>query len=100
MSARWYASAISPFNTCSRLLVRLTLISPSSTHGVPPMRSSVENVNPTSLSPSRDVVLSTQSSLAFDSTPMSKAPPIEAISSRSPSVSAALSLVPTWNGIP
>ena len=47
----------------------------------------------------RAVVHSTQSSLAFDSTPMSNAPPIDAISSRSASVSAAQSLVSTWIGI-
>ena len=99
MRARWNASPIRPFNTWSRLLDRFTLIKPISTHGVPPMRSSVENVHPCSLSSMRAVVHSTQSSLAFDNTPMSNAPPIDAISSRSASVSAAQSLVSTWIGM-
>src|SRR6478735_3456297 len=99
INARWYASCIRPFNTWSRLEVRLTLISPSSTHGVPPMRSSVEKVKPCSLPSMRATVHNTQSSLALDNTPMSNAPPIDAISSRSVSVSAAQSRVSTWLGI-
>src|SRR6478609_666074 len=99
ISARWYASCISPLSTWSRFDVRLTLISPISTHGVPPMRSRVENVKPWSFSSLRASVASTQSSFAFDNTPMSNAPPIDAISSRSASVSAAQSLVSTWLGI-
>ena len=99
ISALWKASPIKPFSTWSRLLVRLTLIKPTRTQGVPPIRSSVENVQPCSLSSMRAVVHSTQSSLAFDNTPMSNAPPIDAISSRSASVSAAQSLVSTWIGM-
>ena len=63
------------------------------------MRSRVEKLNPCSLSSARAVVHNTQSSLAFDNTPMSKTPPIDAMSSRSASVSAAQSLVSTWIGI-
>jgi hypothetical protein len=90
---------MSDFNTWSRLDVRLTLSSPMSTHGVPPMRSSVENEKPCNLPSTRAVAHSTQSSFAFDSTPMSNAPPIDAMSSRSASVSAAQSLVSTWIAI-
>ena len=99
ISARWYASAIRPRSTCSRRELRRTLISPSSTQGVPPIRSSVENVKPCSLPSIRAMVIRTQSSLAFESSPMPKAPPIDASSSRSASVSAAESFVCTWTAI-
>src|SRR5262245_23654689 len=68
---------------------------PISTHGVPPMRSSVENMKPWSLPSILAVVASTQSSFAFEIAPISNAPSIEPISSRSPSVSALASLVTT-----
>src|SRR6188472_2682832 len=68
---------------------------PISTHGVPPMRSSVENMKPCSLPSMRAVVASTQSSFAFEIAPISKAPPMDPISSRSPSVNALASLVTT-----
>jgi hypothetical protein len=45
-------------------------------------------MKPCSFAPIRAVVTSTQSSLAFDNAPMSNAPSIDAISSRSASVSA------------
>ena len=63
------------------------------------MRSSVENVKPCSLPSMRAVVTRTQSSLAFDSSPISNAPPIDANSSRSASVRAVESFVSTWTGI-
>ncbi len=66
---------------------------------MPPMRSRVENVNPLSLPSIRARVLRTQSSLALDSAPIPKAPPMDAISSRSVSVRAVLSLVSTWIAI-
>src|SRR6478735_3479481 len=47
----------------------------------------------------RAEVLNTQSCVAFDSSPMSKKPPIDAISSRSASVRAVLSLVSTWRAM-
>src|SRR5262245_30674569 len=68
---------------------------PISTQGVPPMRSSVENMKPWSLPSILAVVASTQSSFAFEIAPISNAPSIEPISSRSPSVSALASLVTT-----
>ena len=49
----------------------------SSTQGVPPMRSSVENVNQCSLQEMLALVISTHSSFALDSSPMSKAPSID-----------------------
>ena len=77
-----------------------TLTSPSSTHGVPPMRSSVENMMPWSLSSMRAVVQRTQSSFAFESRPMSMPPgepaPMSAMSDSSLSVSAVQSFVSTW----
>ena len=42
-----------------------------STHGVPPMRSRVQNEKPWSLSPSRARVMSTHASACFDSSPTS-----------------------------
>ena len=79
----------------SRRELRRTLSIPISTHGVPPIRSRVENMKPCSLSSIRAVVANTQSSLALDRAPMSNAPSIEPNSSRSASVNAMASLVAT-----
>ncbi|TML92534.1 MAG: hypothetical protein E6G06_05670 [Actinobacteria bacterium] len=58
-------------STVSRFDVRRTDAMPTSTHGVPPMRSSVQNENPWSRLPSRAWVTSTHSSRCFDSKPTS-----------------------------
>ncbi len=102
MSARWYASPMSPLRTASRLDVRFTLTSPSSTQGVPPMRSRVEKAYPLQLPldpgpRGEDPIL-----LGLRQLPdLEAAPPMRmsAISSRSASVSAVLSLVSTWIAI-
>ena len=99
MSARWNSSPISPFSTASRLAVRFTLSIPRRTHGVPPMRSRVEKAYPFSFPSILARVARTQSSLALDRSPIPKAPPMDAISSRSVSVRAVLSLVSTWIAI-
>jgi hypothetical protein len=94
---------MTPFSTASRREVRLTLTSPSSTHGVPPMRSSVENMKPWSLSSIRAVVDNTQSSFAFETCPISRLEPLpahtSAISAKSASVRAVQSFVSTWSAI-
>ena len=70
------------------------------TDGVPPMRSSVENAKPLSLSFSRTWVTSTQASACFDRTPISygRGPSAHrsASSASSASPNAVQSLVSTW----
>ena len=58
-------------STVSRLELRLIDARPMSTDGVPPMRSSVENEKPLSLSFSRAWVTSTHASACLESTPTS-----------------------------
>jgi hypothetical protein len=55
----------------SRLAVRFTDANPTSTHGVPPMRSRVEKANPFSFPFSVAQVMSTHASACFDSNPTS-----------------------------
>ncbi len=58
-------------STVSRLAVRLIEASPTSTLGVPPMRSRVENAKPLSLPFSRACVVRTQASACLDKIPIS-----------------------------
>ena len=87
------------FSTASRLAVRLIEPSPMSTHGVPPMRSRVQNAKPLTLSFALATATSTQASACLDSCPISKrwdpSPPRSAISANSASLSAVQSLVST-----
>ena len=71
-TARRNWSCIIARSTESRFDVRFTEASPISTHGVPPMRSSVQNEKPFRRSLSRASVTSTQASACLDSIPASK----------------------------
>ena len=86
-------------STVSRLAFCLMAARPTRTQGVPPMRSSVEKVNPLSLPSSRAWVTSTHSSDCFVSAPIScgkeHSAERSAISSSSTSLSPVQSLVST-----
>jgi hypothetical protein len=73
--------------------VRFTVIKPSKTQGVPPMRSRVEKVTPWSFPLIRALVHSTQSSLALWKAAWEKKPSMLAKSSISSSVRELLSSV-------
>src|SRR5579859_5385836 len=98
-TARRNWSAVTALSTESRLAPRLIDASPHNRHGVPPMRSSVQNEKPWSLPTSRAWVMSTHSSRCFDSSPISnpagRSVQMSAMSASSASLNAVQSLVST-----
>ena len=97
--ARRYWSAMIAFMATSARELRSTQARPTSSDGVPPMRSKVQKEYPRSFAPSRAWVTSTHSSRSFDKKPMSKAGSRSAhrsaISASSASLSAVQSFVAT-----